>query len=66
MTEDAEYIWKVTWEERPGDSSGWYSFVVTQWRTRAFTNKREAMLFACELEDNQYVRSVKLEKWFGD
>ena len=63
MTEDAEYIWKLTWEESPGGE--FYSWN-TKSRTRAFTNKREAMIFACELEDSAEVRKVKLEKWFGE
>ena len=58
MTEDAEYIWKVTWEEQY--KFGWKKEV------KAFTNKREALIFACEKENSRYARNVKFEKWFGD
>ena len=69
ITEDAEYIWKVTWEENHSwQSSSWASSWATiRSHAKAFTNKREALMYACELEnDTERYRNVEVIKWFGN
>ena len=60
MTEDAEYVWKITWQEYKTESRLFVDHV------KAFTNKREALIFACELEDDSKTSNVVVTKWFGD
>lgn len=69
MTEDAEYIWKVTWCGYSFNNEGKENYDSSYSRTnhvKAFTNKREALMFACAVENSPSSSNVKVIKWFGD
>jgi hypothetical protein len=67
------YLWKVTYEEdveidRPrGGDYYWIIDVIhhTEYRSKVFASKLEAMRFVNKLENNDRYSDIRMKKWFG-